>query len=566
MEKSKNVPAENDRPSARIEESEKSAEKTEAEPMESSPPANRSFEAKSIAKGPVPTGKKRRYRDITRHILDPVILTDPSGEGRILWVNQAACEFLGWSEEELLKMPGRRSVIDVTDPRLASFLAERERVGWAREELTYIRKDGTKIKSEVTSSLFYDKTGRLRAVTVIRDIMERKRVEEELIRQKKSAERNLLQLSAIVENMNEGLFVVDPQGNIILVNRAMLTLAGLKEMPTENLREYMKRLESYDSQGRTIPREEWVVSRALRGESVHDKEHFIRRLDTGRSYTALFSGVPVVDQEGRVVLAILTVRDISERKKMEEELRASRDILEQRVRDRTAKLQESESRLRVLATELINAQENERKRIAHELHDSLAAQLAAIKYSLERRLSAPETLGKPAGILEIIKDVQNALVETRRIMANLRPSILDDIGVVPAISWFARETEKAYQGTTIAYSGAVQEREIPEALKIVVFRVVQESVTNAIRHGKAKTIRISLIRNGDWLCLTVEDNGVGFLSAEKKSPAGGMGLVSMQQRVESTGGIFSITSNLGEGTTVKGEWRINPPMFFAPQS
>jgi signal transduction histidine kinase len=215
--------------------------------------------------------------------------------------------------------------------------------------------------------------------------------------------------------------------------------------------------------------------------------------------------------------------------------------------------------LRGLATDLINAQEKERKRIAHELHDSLAAQLAAIKYRLERKHKIGESPENPITLDEIIRDVQNANRETRRTMANFRPSLLDDLGIVVALSWFSRETEKAYPGTFIEYPGTIQDSEVPEELKIVLFRVVQESVTNAVRHGESSRIRIGLEKKDGWLRLTVEDNGKGCDAARlgDRSGSHGIGLNSLEQRIDSTGGIFCIRSTPGDGTTVRAEWKID---------
>lgn len=251
---------------------------------------------------------------------------------------------------------------------------------------------------------------------------------------------------------------------------------------------------------------------------------------------------------------LILQQEITQRKRAEEALERSRGELEKRVRERTAKLQESEARLRTLASDLINAQEIERKRIAHELHDGLAAQLAAVKYRVEHRLKY-DVAEADFALEETIKDIEAAIIETRRIMANLRPSVLDDLGIVPALSWYFREIEKSYPGTSVESSVYVQEGNIPENLKIVLFRVFQESVTNAVRHGKSSKIMVTFEKERDWLRLVVGDNGTGFESV-KKTENGGIGLHSMQQRVESTGGIFSITSNPGKGTIVKAEWRI----------
>ena len=133
---------------------------------------------------------------------------------------------------------------------------------------------------------------------------------------------------------------------------------------------------------------------------------------------------------------------------------------------------------------------------------------------------------------------------------------VNDLGILRAISWFSRETQKAYPRVSVNYATSIQEQEIPEELKIIVFGVLKESVRNAIHHGRSTWIRIGLERNGAWFRLSVMDNGKGFASPGEKLLTDGTGLGSMQQRVESTAGIFSISSGPEKGTIVKAEWRI----------
>ncbi len=238
---------------------------------------------------------------------------------------------------------------------------------------------------------------------------------------------------------------------------------------------------------------------------------------------------------------ILVERDITERKQAEEAMKTS------------------EERLHYLSSELLNAQEKERRAIAHELHDGLGADLAAMKHSLETKI---RQMGEDGGVCQISFDdildlLKHTMDENRRIQLNLRPSILDDLGILSTMSWFTREFRKAYPAVSIQESMNIREEEVPEELKIVIFRIVQESTSNAVRHGKASLICIGLERAGTWMRLTVEDNGSGFTSATQNiSPKSGTGLKSMQQRVDSSKGVFSVSSNPGSGTVVKAEWKI----------
>ncbi len=344
----------------------------------------------------------------------------------------------------------------------------------------------------------------------------------------------------LLETMGEGAATLAADGTILYCNRRMADMLGAphEQVTGSSIRDYLSPAD-------------WPYFNKLLGEGdgIHRREFDLRTAE-GALRPALISLGRLSDIG--IQGFVLTAADLTEHKKMEEELRQSHHELERR----TAKLQESEGRLRALASELINAQETERKRIANELHDSLAAQLAAIKYRVEHRGNPGNPAQTPVALQETVEDIQNAITETRRIMANLRPSILDDLGIIPALSWFSRDIKKTYPGTVVKFSGSVEEEEVSEELKIVLFRVVQESVTNALRHGKSTRIRIGLEKNNGWLRLTIRDNGTGFESVERKSSTGGMGLPSMQQRVESTAGIFSVSSLPGKGTLVKAEWKI----------
>ena len=230
-----------------------------------------------------------------------------------------------------------------------------------------------------------------------------------------------------------------------------------------------------------------------------------------------------------------------------------RDMLENKLRN-------SERRVRHLSFELLMAQEKERRAIAAELHDSFASDLAAIKWRLERQLLEKEK-GQHATQEELLEDVimriQNAIVNVRGIMSNLRPSILDDFGILATICWFTREFEKTYGHIRVESRVGIKEEEVPDVLKIVIFRILQEATSNMAKHSGGDRIVIALERSHDKIQLSVRDNGHGFDISEifsVKDARKGLGLTTMWERVEISGGKFIVESTPEKGTVVQAEW------------
>lgn len=219
----------------------------------------------------------------------------------------------------------------------------------------------------------------------------------------------------------------------------------------------------------------------------------------------------------------------------------------------------SEHQLRHLSCQLLDAHEKERKLVARELHDSIGATLSAINIGLGRKLSQIGEATAPPGISleDLVKMVQNAIEETRRIQTNLRPTILDDLGVLATINWFCREYQKAYPGVSIEQQISIQENEIPETLKIVTFRIIQEALNNIAKHSRADLANISLKSLDGKMELVVKDNGHGFDLEDvsyQDSFRKGLGLTSMRERVQLSGGAFSLESTRGKGTIVRAAW------------
>jgi len=157
----------------------------------------------------------------------------------------------------------------------------------------------------------------------------------------------------------------------------------------------------------------------------------------------------------------------------------------------------------------------------------------------------------------VVPVAQEAVEEVRRISGNLRPPILDDLGILATISWLCREVETIYSWIRIEKEINVQENEVPDQLKIVLFRVLQEAFNNIAKHSQADLIRLSISKTDGKIEMAVEDNGRGFGMEDVfsvESSGGGIGLNSMRERTELSGGSFSVESHRGAGTTVRASW------------
>jgi len=221
--------------------------------------------------------------------------------------------------------------------------------------------------------------------------------------------------------------------------------------------------------------------------------------------------------------------------------------------------------LRLLSSQLLLAQETERGRIARELHDGIGQSLSAIKFRVEDargQLAKGSTESSIRTLDNLIPVIQGTVEEVRRITMDLRPSTLDDLGILVTIAWLCREFQATYSTIEIRREIGAVESDVPNPLKIVVYRVMQEALNNVAKHSGAGMVTISLVKKDNAIQLAIEDNGCGFdvdeaLSVE--SSERGFGLGSMKERTELSGGTFVISSAKGKGTIVQASWPYNEP-------
>lgn len=250
-------------------------------------------------------------------------------------------------------------------------------------------------------------------------------------------------------------------------------------------------------------------------------------------------GYVLRNEEGRSVRAVGALIDLTEQKRAEVEIAAAYD----RLRDLTLRME--------------HTKEEERKRIARELHDEFAQLLTGLKLDLAT-LGKQVAKGVAMSQSELIEKLQSmatlvgdSIHLVRKVASSLRPSILDDLGLVPALQWQAREFEsRAGTPCETALSQNLSQRELDPDLSTALFRIAQELLTNVMRHAHASHVRLALHEESDGLVLEVSDDGRGIAEREYVNPTT-LGLRGMQERVALFGGTLHIHGEPGKGTTVR---------------
>jgi len=275
-----------------------------------------------------------------------------------------------------------------------------------------------------------------------------------------------------------------------------------------------------------------------------------------------------------VVATFLIDHEIAVRQRAEEALRQACDELEARVRERTAELgaanaalQAEQERLQLLSRQLLTAQETERRRLSRELHDEIGQVLTAVKLNLQTLERSADGPARSARLQESMAVVERAVQQVRNLSLDLRPSLLDDLGLVAALRWYL-DRQAARAGHQVQLVADPPNLQVPADLGTACFRVVQEALTNVARHAKAKKVCVELHQRNGEVQLTVRDDGAGFdVSAAYRRAARGasLGLLGMQERASLVGGRLDVSSTPSQGTLIRASFPL-PAEEQAPRS
>jgi PAS domain S-box-containing protein len=464
------------------------------------------------------------------------IIISKTLDGIITSWNKSADGLFGYSAKEAI---GSHITLIIPKDRWAeeNEILARLRRGESLDHFDTVRqrKDGSLIDISLTISPVKDSTGRVvGASTVAREITERKR-----------AERSTALLAAIVDSSDDAIVSKTLDGIITSWNKSAEQMFGYTA--DEAIGKHVTLI---------IPRDRWdeeadIISRLRRGERV---DHFqtIRRRKDGSLVDVSLTISPVKDSSGHIIGASKVARDIAAQVRATEALRDSKEqfrrlsqSLDSQVRSRTRELQE-------LSWQIMRARDEERRHIARELHDSAGQSLAVLAMEVDQLLQKaspnPELLPDIDQIRETVRQLHSEIRTTSYL---LHPPLLDEAGLQAAISWYAAGlTERTGLPIDVEISDTLGR--LPRDLELVLFRFVQEAITNIHRHASAKKAWIAIFRSESQVTAEVRDDGTGMSPdrlGQVRSGGSGVGIRGMRERIRQFQGSMQIDSDAA-GTRV----------------
>ncbi len=465
-----------------------------------------------------------RWRAIFENSAVGIVVNDPKGV--FTATNRAYQEMVGYTDEELRAL----SSMDITyeDDRQSNSALARElwegKIPRFQCEKRYRRKDGGLIWARTTVSLAPGtETVPPFAMAIIEDITERKRAEEQLRR----SEAYLAE-SQRLSHLGSWAATIIPSRKLLFWSQENYRICGFDPANgTPSLQAV---------EGRIHPEDRPKGHEAVRG-AIRERRDFVFDfrlvLPDGTTKFCHSIGHPVVNETGDVVEFTGTVMDVTESKRSEEALQRSFD------------------QLRALTAQLQSVREEERTMVAREIHDELGQALTAIKLDVsalvrELRPDQGHAIQRSQSILKLLDET---IQSVQRISTNLRPGILDDLGLAAALEWTAEEFQ-ARTGTKCWISVSDEDTAIDTDRATALFRIFQETLTNVARHAKATEVNVRLVKENGNLILEVHDNGLG-IREEQLSAGKSLGILGMRERARLLGGELTIQGVPGGGTTVR---------------
>ncbi|HLF20814.1 MAG TPA: PAS domain S-box protein, partial [Bacteroidota bacterium] len=466
---------------------------------------------------------KERFRNLVENITDVFYVSDPGG--KLVYGSPNLFTKLGYTPAEIIGRSYVRLVAPVDRRRVIDYYVTQTRLGAldAACEFRALRKDGAILWAEQRTRIVRDGAGKvIENRNVIRNVTDRKQTEEAL-------QKSETRFRTLFEQAGVGVAIIESKtGCFVEINAKYCNI--LEYTKEEMLRITFQAVTHPDDLQVDLDNMELLQKGAINTFSM--EKRYLRK--DGQIVWVNLTVSPLWKTGEPMDFHVAVVEDISARKQAEEIARTY------------------SKHLMALSKHFLNLQENERRSLARELHDEIGQALTSLKIHLEMSSRTNVDTAKQ-NVKDAIRIAGDLVERIRGISFDLRPPILDDLGLVPAIRWHLLEqTGKA--GIKGHFTAEPEEIQVSREIATACFRVAQEALTNVLRHSKAKSVDVQLVKRGSNLDVAISDDGTGFdvESAIRRSSAGkSFGLLGMQERVKLVGGDLVILSEQGGGSKIK---------------
>ena len=464
---------------------------------------------------------EEHFRSIFEQAMDGILIADANAQ--FLDVNNTVCQMLGYTREELLKL----SVTDIIGaeelPLLEPALKNLKEQGQVRSEWRLLRRDGSVLLAEVSSKVLTD--GRLQGF--VRDITEYRKSQASL------QEREEI-LRLFVQHSPAAIGMLDTEMRYVVASRRWLSDYALHDQDIIGRSHYAVFPE-------ISPRWRAIHQRCLAGATERCDEDRLVRAD-GHIDWVKWEVCPWRKADDSIGGIVIFSEMVTEQKQA------------------ALKMAEDAKSLARLSRQLLAAQETERRHIARELHDEVGQLLTVVKLDLQTVLRQEQPQALNTSVREGMESIDRVISRVRDLSLDLRPSMLDDFGLVPALRWLVQRHAKHLE-TSIDLDLPDNPPRLPTEVETACFRIVQEALTNVLRHAEAKTIHVAMRLYAHNVEITIKDDGKGFdliASRSAENPGTGFGMLGMRERAELAGGEFDMIAAPGQGCSVIARFPLAP--------